>query len=410
MTRSIRPATCLSALLCMLGALAQSAIAQTDDASLETFTPVGVVAFVYVVGPNNILGFAAASDGKLKPLPGSPYAGQVSSLSVTKNFLFATSVNGYDIYSYSIASTGALHLVSTTDALNYNSGSGPYWGACEVGLGPLKIDYSSSTLYTLMDNCPSSWYTYQAFKIESTGDLQYVGATASNDANTRIIFLGTNQYAYAIGCFTEDEPEQFTETYKRESSGLLKDLGSNPLPLPAAQDANNYFYCPATIQNLVPAPPQNLGNASDPSNHLAVALQETGYLGPWVGPIVLASYTGEADGTLTTTNTWKNLAKTAQESTVLGTSISPTGKLLAVGGKGFQVFHFNGAAPITNFTQLLEPGYDFASFAWDSSNHLYAVGKGHELFVYTATPTGVTAATGSPYSIPGAGQVIVLAR
>jgi hypothetical protein len=88
-------------------------------------------------------------------------------------------------------------------------------------------------------------------------------------------------------------------------------------------------------------------------------------------------------------------------------SISPSGKLLAAGGQGFQVFHFNGSSPITKYTGLLQAKDSFEEFGWDKENHLYAVSS-NALFVYTATPTSIKEAAGSPYSIPEASSVIVL--
>lgn len=96
-------------------------------------------------------------------------------------------------------------------------------------------------------------------------------------------------------------------------------------------------------------------------------------------------------------------------------SISPTGKLPAVGGggfeeygpKGFQIFHFNGASPITHYSGVLQSSHLISQFGWDKYNHLYVLGDGY-LFVYTVTSTSIKEATGSPYSIPEASSVIVL--
>jgi hypothetical protein len=58
---------------------------------------------------------------------------------------------------------------------------------------------------------------------------------------------------------------------------------------------------------------------------------------------------------------------------------------------------------------LLQSGTYFLEFGWDKANHLYALGIG-KLFVYTVTPTSITEAPGSPYSIPEASSVIVLSK
>ena len=86
--------------------------------------------------------------------------------------------------------------------------------------------------------------------------------------------------------------------------------------------------------------------------------------------------------------------------------MSPSGKLLAVAGQeGLQVFHFNGANPVTHYTGLLtkEP---ISQMFWDNDNHLYAISNA-ELFVFTITPTTHQKAQGSPYAIPGAQDIIV---
>jgi hypothetical protein len=90
-------------------------------------------------------------------------------------------------------------------------------------------------------------------------------------------------------------------------------------------------------------------------------------------------------------------------------SISPSGKFLAVGGSGFQIFHFNGSSPITKYTGVFQPGSQFTEFGWDGDNHLYALGSG-KLYVYTVTSTSVEEASGSPYSIPEASSMIVLTK
>jgi hypothetical protein len=105
--------------------------------------------------------------------------------------------------------------------------------------------------------------------------------------------------------------------------------------------------------------------------------------------------------------------------------MSPSGKLLAaVGNQGFfpggggstpdgiQIFHFNGAEPITRFSGVLTAtSIDWTR--WDKSNHLYAFSSdATKLFVYTVTPTKITEAPGSPHAIastggPNGGMLVV---
>jgi len=90
---------------------------------------------------------------------------------------------------------------------------------------------------------------------------------------------------------------------------------------------------------------------------------------------------------------------------------SPAGNLLAVGGQnGLQVFHFNGANPITKYTGLLTSDPIFQTF-WDNANHLYAISPANSLlYVFNVTPTTVTKAPGSPYTINGAQYLAVLPK
>jgi hypothetical protein len=74
------------------------------------------------------------------------------------------------------------------------------------------------------------------------------------------------------------------------------------------------------------------------------------------------------------------------------------------------LFHFNGANPVTHFTGLLTPN-EIDQMFWDNANHLYAISRtAGLLYVWTATPTSVKAAPGSPYAISGAASLIVLPK
>jgi len=90
--------------------------------------------------------------------------------------------------------------------------------------------------------------------------------------------------------------------------------------------------------------------------------------------------------------------------------MSPTGKYLAVGGTGLQIFHFNGANPITKFTGLLTTDTINQAY-WDNANHLYAISRdAGKLYVFNVTATGVTQAPGSPHKITTPYSLIVLPK
>ena len=94
-------------LLCLLSALSISAaVVQATTVqvfSAETNTPAVVstapVAFVYVsntpgTGANKINAFAAAANGKLTPVPGSPFPDNVTFMAVNGKYLFGSNKGG----------------------------------------------------------------------------------------------------------------------------------------------------------------------------------------------------------------------------------------------------------------------------------------------------------------------------
>jgi hypothetical protein len=124
----------------------------------------------------------------------------------------------------------------------------------------------------------------------------------------------------------------------------------------------------------------------------------------------LATYTADSSGNLTTNSTYSNMPSVLVGG-VNDYRMSPSGQYLAVGGtKGFQIFHFNGANPITPYTGLLTSTRIDQIF-WDNSNHVYALSRSaSKVFVYTVTSTAVTQAPGSPHKVPSAGSLIVLPK
>ncbi len=175
-----------------------------------------------------------------------------------------------------------------------------------------------------------------------------------------------------------------------KNSGLL-DFWLNYNEAPHTKNSEDW-YCPWWL-------------TTDTSDHLAFAYQEQSFdLGEAIGPIVLASYSVSSEGKLATTSTYKDMPATGL-SVVRAVSISPSDKLLAVGGDGFQVFHFNGSSPITKYSGVLQHGSSVEEFGWDKSNHLYVL-TSDGLFVYTATTSKIEEV--AFYSIQEANSLIVL--
>jgi len=379
MTHNIRKVVGLIVALCT----AFAATAQTHARVANKYP----VAFVYV-GSGVIYAFAAAADGRLTPVPGSPFPGKVYPMAVKSGYLFGT--GGTYIYSYSIASDGALKRVFAIDATQYNDPPGSGF------LRGLFLDRTSATLYDQDLYCCGDEYAYQFFKVaNSTGRLTYLGVSdGATGFGVPMTFIGNNVYAYGA---SSEYPYGYYDSifgFRRSKGGKLTFAGGGwelPLNLPG------YGYEVSLT-------------STDPANHIVVSVQAIDDNQTPYGLPQLATYTAHTDGSLTTTSTFWNMPSTTNQS-VSALAMSPSGKLLAVGGSnGLQVFHYNGADPITHYTGLLVQGA-IDQIAWDDDNHLYAVSHiSGKLFVFTVTPTGHRQAPGSPYAITTPWAVSVLPK
>jgi hypothetical protein len=382
-------------LLAFLGVCASTVLAsaqatpsptETDPQSSASSTP---VAFVYITsspssGVTQINGYAAAANGALTKIPGTPLSSPVSYVAVNGKWLFGT--DGMNIDTFSIAADGSLAQVQSLSV------------EPEGGLVNLFLDHTGASLYT-------DYYTtnneYMAYGIDnSNGALTYIDNVMGGPGFGYVAsFVGDDEFAYEASCY------QFTpEIYgvQRSSSGAITMLDVNSV-YPTAPSGD--FWCPWSA-------------AADPTNHLAVAMQPLN--GNWFpeGPYQLATYTVDSAGQLSTTSTYENMP-TTEAGGAYGSNtsylndywMSPSGKFLAVAGtSGLQVFHFNGANPITKYTGLLV-SKDVDQVFWDNSNHLYAIGReAGKLWVFTVTATSVKQAPGSPHSITGPSDMIVLPK
>jgi hypothetical protein len=341
------------------------------------------VAYIYVsslIGnvKYQVVGYAAAANGALTFIPGTPFADDVTSLALNGAWLFGVDPSGQHINSYSIASSGALTYKDQYTA-TLTGGS----------LYDLFLDHTGSSLYaiyyTLNNDYLSQSINQETGQISFLNDLQ-----GGPDHNVPLSFIGNNQFAYASSCY-HFGPEIFG--VQRASDGSLSYLNINP-PFPAEKSGG--FYCPWAA-------------AADPTNHLAIAL--TPLTSNWGsdGPTQLAVYTADSAGNLTTTSTYQNMPSVLTQGAQTYWA-SPSGKYLAVAGQGLQIFHFNGANPITTFTGLLTTD-TINNVYWDNANHLYAISySANKLYVFSVTPTKVTQAPGSPHTIKTPSSLIVLPK
>lgn len=357
------------------------------------------VAFVYVSyrpnggAANKIAAYAADVNGKLSWVPGSPFVANVSSMVVNGKYLFASNLAGVYVASFRIQPNGVLHWVNSTDVAQFEPSGCVY-------ATPLVLDHTGATLYReeiVGGLCEDA--EYQSFTIDKpTGKLNYIGKSGQQFLfNTPLSFSGNNKFAYGSECIYYRTG--YLDTFAglvRQNGGLL-DYGSITIPTPAAQNSGDY-YCRSYT-------------AADPTNHVAVSMQAINFnLQSTDGPTQLATYTADASGNLTTTSTWANMPATGV-GYIFDLNMSPSGKLLAVGGGGgLQVFHFNGSNPITHYTGLLTTDQINQMF-WDNNHHLYALSQSAgKLHVFTVTPTSAVEAPGSPYTISSPSEIIVRPR
>ena len=232
-------------LLALLAACASTVLASAQASSSPTEIEATVqgntspVAYVYVSnspssGKNQINGYAAAANGALTPIPGSPFSTPAFYMAVNGSWLFATDGNNID--SFSIASNGALKQV---DSLAVEK---------DGGLVNLYLDHTGTSLY-------AEYYTtnndYLSYSIDNTtGKLAFINDLAGGpENNSAVSFVGNNEFAYSSSCY------HFTpEIYgvQRASDGALSYLPSTPpFPTPPSGD----FWCPWLA-------------AADPTDHL----------------------------------------------------------------------------------------------------------------------------------------------
>jgi len=375
---------CLGALVCTAAAFAQTApqtapAEAAPTATATTATTTTPVAWVYVssilgaTSGSEVYGYSVAPNGVLTRLPGSPYAVDAGQMAVNGKYLFGSMLDNVNINTYLMGSDGALHYAATTDVLTPNKGCGfP---------GKLTLDHSGASLYNLDylgSGCANN--TFEAFGVvKNTGRLTFLGDAGDSVNLTGLTFAGNNLYAYGSDCY-HFNPVIYG--FKRNSNGSLTTLNINP-PYPKVSTGG---WCPYLA-------------AADPTNHLAIPMYPLYDYGSPAGPYQLATYTVDGAGNLTTTSTSANMPKVAVGG-LRAVSMAPSGKLLAVGGDtGLQVFHFNGANPVTRYTGLLTAG-SIDDLRWDNANHLYAISRAaKKLWVFTVTPAGFSQAPGSPHTI-----------
>jgi hypothetical protein len=384
MKNAAKLAACLVVTLGTVLASAQTSSGVGDAAAPATISP---NAYVYVINrlsnsSYELDGYSADSNGALTPIAGSPFwktSNTLMALANTAHYLFVS--DGTFIYTFSIASSGALKQVSSINAEQY-------YGLGEAGAS-LVLDHTGSTLYALADDGAGD-NEFQFFsKNSSTGALTYLGSTGHGVSYGELTFIGNNVDAYGFACFDDSS---FDYGFTRSSSGILAEF--NPtFVLPTNPNGD---YCAVTA-------------AADPGSDLAVALYletSTTAFGP---PAYLATYTADSSGNLSTKSTYQNMVS-SEVGNLNAMAANPAGNLLAVGGSaGLQVFFFNGSNPITAYTGFLAV-HPITSLTWDTHNHLYGISSSGKLYAFRVTTTGNKQASGSPYTITDPLAIAVVSK
>jgi hypothetical protein len=383
MGRKLKFALSLSTALCAAAPVSQAASAGQP------------VAYVYVssaagnTGRNEVHAWTASATGQLTTIAGSPFQENVTSIAANGKYLFGSTLNGSDVNSYRIESNGGLRYAVTTNITRFNETD------C-ASAGTVFTDRTGATVYNMEfrgDGCANN--AYRSFTVEgATGGLQNLGESGGNSwLYQPASFLQNNVWAYSASCLGNMYWGIFG--FKRSSNGLLTEI---PISAPVPPPPNGEFFCPSEA-------------AADGGNHVAIAMQGVKQKDfTSAGEPQLAVYTAQSNGNLTTTSTVANMPQ-ANVGTLSDLKMAPGSKLLAVAGSsGLEVFHFNGASPVTKMTGLLTSDSIDECF-WDNTGHLYAIsGKSGKLFVFTVTTNGAHAALGSPYTVNHAEYLAVWSK
>lgn len=375
-------------------AQSQSITQASPDEVTSNTSATAPVAYVYVgTVSKGVYLYNADSSGKLTQVSGSPF--QTTGLAIGSNGKYFITLGTNLVHSYPVASNGAIKgQASSIDTQDYDGAD------CDSGVGTqgAVLDHTGKDVYVLLDG---DWYegsiqkctAYQAYSIStSAGDLTYNGtAEPASDAESAGVptFTGNDSFAYAAGSSVRFVYGLIG--FSRESNGSPKVLSFS--------ESNPSGYVPLIA-------------TADPSDHLAVVVETSN--DESTGPPQLASYTVDSKGNISSSNTAEEMPTPGLTPTSL--NLSPSGKFLAVAGNdtsgtskaGLQVFHFNGASPITPDGGVITTT-PIDHIHWDNNNHLYAASDSkNQLFVYTITSSGISEAAGSPYAITDPNALIVV--
>ena len=394
--------------LCLAALCPATGFPQAGSDVSSAATPTAAQAYVYVGTTKGVYLYNAASNGSLSLVSGSPWS--ITGSAVGSNGKYFVSLGTTYLRSYPVASNGAIK--GQASQINTQLYSGNECGTTQGAV----LDHTGQVVYVQLsgnrvEGVDTPCEALQSFKTSSTGALSFLGATRfatefeTAGFATLIKLSGNGSYAYSASY--DHECDVRTWEFKRESSGAMLLDSDEILTIPSTPPGWRWASFVVT---------------ADPTNHLAVAMTEgsSGSPCPDVQHLTqLASFTVTSDGSLTSTNTPEKMPTPQVNPAVL--NMSASGQFLAVGGAttfnngkfgtqtpGLQVFHFNGANPVTSFSKVLTTA-PIDEIRWDKNNHLYALSNStKKLYAYTVTSSSITAVPGSPYTIASSPNALVV--
>lgn len=365
------------------------------------------VAHVYVQSSNatSVTVYDTATTGRLSKLGTYTLNSTSKLIGGTTTLLFAAGQSSVNVYgqntidTYPVATSGGIGR--RTETINTQNYVGSCADPAATSIVSARLDHSSHYMFVRVYNQQNGdcdqWQTYF---IGSNGALTYLGRDEQAPVGYLETISSSNAFAYASTegspCNSNSGPEFFA--YSRTSDHVL------------AMNYNFTHKDPAST----PASAYTLWASADPTDHLAVLMDDCNNSSGL--PAKIASYTiNSTTGAISSTNTWSDMPSTLVDSqeplnsqSIMYTSMSPSGKLLVVYGGGFQIFHFKGASPLTQYTGLRRGTDSIGQVAWDNYNHFYTLDFwGGSLRVYTVTPTSFSLDPGSPVNANGGAIVVV---
>ncbi|MFP5235779.1 MAG: hypothetical protein ACLGSD_07740 [Acidobacteriota bacterium] len=375
----------LAATLVLISSLAVVPKAKSQSTSAYVYVQVG--------GPAGaVYGYSASSGGQLTAIPGSPFNPGTEIVGATASRFFT--IGKTLLHSYALGSNGAIGAQESQIAfLDYSGGT---CGGGTSGYAQAVLDHSGQYVYVLLQNGGGSTCSaYQTYMVNSDGSFTFMGDSEvtypSGDGTDSPSILGNETFGYA---------DQFSGNnngiigFQRQSTGTLEYSG----PL------NPTFSGSATYTPSYP-------DASPTGNYVVLQLLPNDSNPPQLG-----SFTVGSNGTLSSTNTSSNMP--TSQLLGPGSVFSPDGTMLALYanaqngaghlGNGIEIYSFNGAAPLTKDTSMLN-GTPIDQAAWDTSNHLYAFSTSeNKLWAIDVTPSASSA--WAPISINAPFHMVVLSQ